>query len=158
MVSMSESRSTFTVPSESTGELYEVTFFISDETVKAHCTCQAGQKLTLCKHVLKCIDENPDIKIALENMWGRDPRTNVIVPNVCSVAAELADYADALDPDWFTVCLDIGHIGLVREYEAPFIKYLGADRLTCVHIHDNDYISDLHTCPFTGKLPWPWQT
>ncbi len=95
------------------------------------------------------------VKIALENMWGRDPRTNVIVPNVCSVAAELADYADALDPDWFTVCLDIGHIGLVREYEAPFIKYLGADRLTCVHIHDNDYISDLHTCPFTGKLPWP---
>ena len=94
------------------------------------------------------------VKIALENMWGRDKRNDIIVPNVCSVAQELADYADSLDPEWFTVCLDIGHIGLVREYEAPFIKTLGARRLTCVHIHDNDYIHDSHTCPFTGKLPW----
>ena len=94
------------------------------------------------------------VKIALENMWGHDPRTGVIVPNVCSVAEELADYVDSLDPEWFTVCLDIGHIGLVREYEAPFIKTLGADRLTCVHIHDNDFVGDLHTCPFTGRLPW----
>ncbi len=94
------------------------------------------------------------VKIALENMWGRDRRNETIVPNVCSVAEELADYADSLDPDWFTVCLDIGHVGLVHEYEAPFIRTLGAKRMTCVHIHDNDYIHDSHTCPFTGKLPW----
>ena len=94
------------------------------------------------------------VKIALENMWGHDRRSETIVPNVCSVAEELADYADSLDPDWFTVCLDIGHVGLVHEYEAPFIRTLGAKRLTCVHIHDNDYIHDSHTCPFTGKLPW----
>ncbi len=94
------------------------------------------------------------VKIAIENMWGRDERSGVIVPNVCSVAEELADYADSLDPQWFTVCLDIGHVGLVHEREAPFIKKLGNERLTCVHIHDNDYVHDLHTCPFTGKLPW----
>ena len=94
------------------------------------------------------------VKIALENMWGYDDRSGVIVPNVCSVAEELADFVDSLDPDWFTVCLDIGHIGLVHEHEAPFIKKLGAERLTCVHIHDNDYIHDSHTCPFTGRLPW----
>ncbi len=94
------------------------------------------------------------VKIALENMWGRDPRMKTIIPNVCSTAQELAEYVDALDPDWFTVCLDIGHIGLVREYEVPFIHALGAKRLTCVHIHDNNYLDDQHTCPFTGKLPW----
>ena len=94
------------------------------------------------------------VKIALENMWGRDHRMNTIIPNVCSTAQELAEYADALDPDWFTVCLDIGHIGLVRDYEAPFIRALGPDRLTCVHIHDNNYLEDQHTCPFLGKLPW----
>ena len=94
------------------------------------------------------------VKIALENMWGRDPRSNTIIPNVCSLAEELAEYADALDPEWFTVCLDIGHIGLVREYEAPFIRTLGAKRLTCVHIHDNNYFEDQHTSPFLGKLPW----
>ena len=94
------------------------------------------------------------VKIAVENMWGRDSRSGVIVPNVCSTARELADYVDSLDPEWFTVCLDIGHIGLVHEYEAPFIRELGGRRLTCVHIHDNDYIKDLHICPFWGKLPW----
>lgn len=94
------------------------------------------------------------VKIALENMWGRDPRSNVIVPNVCSVASELADYADSLDPEWFTVCLDIGHVSLVHEYEAPFIRELGGDRLTCVHIHDNDNVHDSHICPFLGDLPW----
>lgn len=94
------------------------------------------------------------VKIALENMWGRDKRSDVIVPNVCSVASELADYADSLPSEWFTVCLDIGHVGLVHEYEAPFIKELGGERLTCVHIHDNDNIHDLHICPFLGDLPW----
>ena len=94
------------------------------------------------------------VKIALENMWGRDPRMKTIIPNVCSTASELAEYVDSLDPDWFTVCLDIGHIGLIREYEAPFIHALGAERLTCVHIHDNNYLEDQHTSPFMGKLPW----
>ncbi len=94
------------------------------------------------------------VKIALENMWGRDPRRGVICKNVCSDAAGLADYVDALPEEFFTICLDIGHIGLVGDYEAPTIEALGADRLTCVHIHDNDYIHDSHVCPFTMKLPW----
>lgn len=94
------------------------------------------------------------VKIALENMWGRDSRRGYIVPNVCSVASELSEYCDALDPEWFTVCLDIGHVGLVGEYEAPFIKELGHERLTCLHIHDNDYVHDSHVCPTTMKLPW----
>ena len=114
---------------------------------------QKGNNLKMYSELLPAA-KRAGVKIALENMWGHDPRTGVIVANVCSTASELADYADSLDPEWFTVCLDIGHVGLVREYEAPFIKTLGADRLTCVHIHDNDFVSDLHTCPFTGRLPW----
>ena len=56
---------TFEVVSESTGEIYNVTFISDGETVKASCSCPAGQKLTLCKHVLKCIDEHNDIRYAL---------------------------------------------------------------------------------------------
>lgn len=95
-----------------------------------------------------------NVKIALENMWGRDKRRGVIVPNVCSVAEELADYYDSLDPEWFTMCLDIGHIGLVGEYEYDYIKALGGKRLTCLHVHDNDYVHDSHTAPFMMNLPW----
>lgn len=95
-----------------------------------------------------------NVKIALENMWGRDKRRGGIIPNVCSVADELVDYCDSLDPEWFTVCLDIGHIGLVGEYEDAFIRSLGGYRLTCLHVHDNDYVHDSHTAPFMMKLPW----
>lgn len=94
------------------------------------------------------------VKIALENMWGRDSRRNAIAPNVCSVAKELAEYYDALDPNRFTVCLDLGHVGLVGEYEDAFIRELGGKRLTCLHVHDNDYIHDSHRAPFTMDLPW----
>ena len=55
----------FEAVSENTGEIYTVTFVSNGETVKARCTCPAGDKKALCKHVLKCIDENSDIRYAL---------------------------------------------------------------------------------------------
>ena len=94
------------------------------------------------------------VRIALENMWGRDNRRNVICKNVCSDAESLAEYFDALDPDLFSVCLDLGHIGLVGDYEVGTIKKLGAKRLKCLHVHDTDYRNDLHTLPWCGRLPW----
>ena len=103
---------------------------------------------------LEPVARRAGVKIALENMWGWDTRRNIICKNVCSDAKGLAEYYDALDPDVFTVCLDIGHIGLVGDYEAPTIRKLGAKRLTCLHVHDTDYRNDLHTLPFCGRLPW----
>ena len=105
-------------------------------------------------HALQEDAARAGVRIAVENMWGFDQRRGVITKNVCSDAAALAEYADALDPAYFTVCLDIGHVGLVGEYEADTIRALGAERLTCVHIHDTDYRNDLHTVPFAGRLPW----
>ncbi len=103
---------------------------------------------------LQPVAQNAGVKIALENMWGRDSRRNIICKNVCSDAEGLAEYHDALDPECFTVCLDIGHVGLVGDYEAQTIRKLGAKRLTCLHVHDTDYRNDLHTLPFCGRLPW----
>ena len=105
-------------------------------------------------HELEPVARKAGVKIALENMWGWDNRRNIICKNVCSDAKGLAEYYDALDPDVFTVCLDIGHIGLVGDYEAPTIRSLGAKRLTCLHVHDTDYRNDLHTLPYCGRLPW----
>ena len=105
-------------------------------------------------HALQPAAERAGVKIALENMWGRDDRRNVITKNVCSDAQSLAEYYDALDPERFTVCLDLGHVGLVGDYEAETIRRLGAKRLGCLHVHDTDYRSDLHTLPYCGRLPW----
>ena len=93
-------------------------------------------------------------KIALENMWGFDSAQNKIVPNVCSFGRELADFFDALDPEYFTVCLDVGHCGLVGQTAEAAIFELGGQRLCALHVHDNDNVRDLHTIPYQGKINW----
>jgi len=97
------------------------------------------------------------IKIALENMWGRDSRRNYIVPNVCSFARDLCEYYDELDDsNAFTVCLDLGHCGLVGEEPDEAIRILGHDRLGALHIHDNNYVQDNHTVPYDYGMKMNW--
>ena len=97
------------------------------------------------------------VKVALENMWGRDGRRNYIVANVCSWAKDLCDYYDALDnPEAFTVCLDLGHCGLIGEEPDEAIRILGRDRLGALHVHDNDYVSDAHTMPYDYGMKMNW--
>ena len=93
------------------------------------------------------------VKIALENMWGHG-ENNTIVPNVCSLPEEFADYVDSLDPNYFLACLDLGHAGLVGETAEHMIRVLGHNRLKALHIHDNDHLSDMHTLPFLQKMNW----
>lgn len=94
------------------------------------------------------------VKIALENMWGRDSETRRICPNICSVAEDFNRYTDALDPEVFTACLDLGHCGLVGETAAEMIKDMGGERITALHIHDNDNLSDKHTIPYLCAMNW----
>ena len=98
------------------------------------------------------------IRIALENMWGRDSRRDYIVPNVCSLADELAEYYDGLAaPDVYTVCLDLGHCGLVGEEPYDAIRTLGKDRLGALHVHDNNYRQDNHTLPYDYGMKMDWE-
>ena len=97
------------------------------------------------------------VKIALENMWGRDTRRNYIIPNVCSFARDLCEYYDELDDaDAFTVCLDLGHCGLIGEEPYDAIRILGHDRLGALHVHDNNYIQDNHTIPYDYGMRMNW--
>ncbi|HRT82767.1 MAG TPA: sugar phosphate isomerase/epimerase family protein [Oscillospiraceae bacterium] len=89
------------------------------------------------------------IKIALENMFGSNPHNGHLISNVCSTGKEFAEYMDALDPEYFVACLDLGHAGLVGDSAQDMIRALGHDRLKSLHVHDNNYLSDLHTLPFT---------
>lgn len=95
------------------------------------------------------------ITVAVENMWGRHrDRADMIVPNVCSTAEEMCDYIDSLDSPYVTACLDLGHAGLVGERADAMIRTLG-ERLGALHIHDNDFLEDLHTFPYFGKMNFP---
>ncbi len=95
-----------------------------------------------------------NVLVALENMFGSNQNNFQIIPNVCSTGKEFAEYIDALDPRYFTACLDIGHAGLVGETAENMVRTLGHDRLKALHVHDNNHLHDLHTLPFTQSLNW----
>ncbi len=95
-----------------------------------------------------------NVQVALENMFGTNPNNTQIIPNVCSTGREFSEFIDALDPRYFTACLDVGHAGLVGETAQNMIRTLGHDRLKALHIHDNNHLRDLHTLPFTQSLNW----
>lgn len=92
------------------------------------------------------------VKIAIENMWGRHKDCDKrIVKNVCSDAVEMIRYVDGMADEGVIACLDVGHAGLVGESADEMALALGS-RLGSLHIHDNDFINDLHTLPFTSSM------
>jgi sugar phosphate isomerase/epimerase len=96
-----------------------------------------------------------DVKICIENMWQNHPVSRHICDDVCADPHELATYYDTLnDPDHFTVCLDIGHVALCGREPEDAIRILGHDRLGALHVHDVDYVSDLHQLPGMSKINW----
>lgn len=109
--------------------------------------------LSLFRRLQPCC-ESLGLKVALENMWGRDEAGTRIIPNVCSTSESLIEYLDELDSRYFTVCLDLGHCGLVGEDAADMIRTLGKQRLLSLHVHDNNFREDTHTVPFLGQMNW----
>lgn len=94
------------------------------------------------------------IRIAIENTGQMDKLRGVIVDSVCGDVREQIDYLDTLGDDCFVACLDLGHCGLLGHDTADSIRALGADRLACIHVHDNNFREDNHTAPFCGKIEW----
>ena len=99
--------------------------------------------------------KNNGLKIAIENMWQRHPVNKQIVDDICADPYELARMYDTLnDPEAFTVCLDLGHVALCRREPDDAIRILGHERLGALHVHDVDYVDDLHTLPGVEKIKW----
>lgn len=102
---------------------------------------------------LKSYCEEYGIKIAVENMW-QMTKGGTINHSTCSKPSEFIKYVDSLDKRWFTACLDIGHAQLVREDPADFIRTLGKERLTALHVHDVSENEDSHTLPLYRNVDW----
>ena len=106
-------------------------------------------------HALAPLARTNKVKIAIENMWDRHPVTGRICDHVCADPHELVRYYDELsDPEVFTICLDIGHVALCGREPEDAVRIIGGERLGCIHAHDVDYISDLHTLPGACKIKW----
>ena len=99
--------------------------------------------------------KNAGVKIGIENMWQQHPVTGRIVDDIGADPHELVRYYDTLnDPDAFTVCLDTGHVALSGREAEDSVRVIGHDRLGALHVHDVDYVDDLHTLPGFGKMNW----
>ena len=95
------------------------------------------------------------VKISIENMWQINPISRHIVDDVCADPHELVAYYDTLDDaDAFTICLDIGHVALCNREPEDAVRIIGHDRLGSLHVHDVDYLSDLHTIPGASRVNW----
>ncbi len=93
------------------------------------------------------------MKIALENMWNRKKGAKYVNKAACSHHKDFLKHLSLLDERYFTACLDIGHAEM-KGLKTSAVKIINtlADRLTNLHIHDNDLCGDLHQLPFTGKI------
>ena len=62
------------------------------------------------------------------------------------------DYAD-----WFKICMDTGHTHKATRFGNPevgeTIRLLGKN-IACLHMHDNDRLTDQHKIPFTCTIDW----
>ena len=98
--------------------------------------------------------EEYGIRVCTENMFQGDMYI-LNVHSTCSRPAEMIRYCDEINHPLFGCCLDIGHTSLVREDASNFIRALGKERLTCLHVHDVDDAHDRHTTPyFGGAIAW----
>ena len=97
------------------------------------------------------------VKIATENMWNwtRENGLDQAASAACSHHDDFVAHLDAVNDEFFTACLDIGHAEMKGlETSAPeMIRAIGK-RLGALHLHDNDRWHDLHQIPFAGSIDW----
>ena len=101
------------------------------------------------------------VKICLENIprW----KNGYIINGCCTDVDEACYYVDALNEEAgeeiFGFCFDVGHANVTGRDIKHDLKVL-ADRVTVLHIHDNDRNQDLHLIPYTAvrdyKLTLDW--
>ncbi len=102
----------------------------------------------------------PDLKkygvvCCLENMFSG--YRGKVVEAICSDFDEANAYIDHLNAvageKLFGFCLDVGHATLLGKDIAKVIRTLG-DRITVLHVHDNDGMRDEHLFPYMGVTNW----
>ena len=119
--------------------------------------------LAIYRRLIPIIKKYNGVKICLENIFTRRP--GVILDGRLSIVDDACRMIDILNAeaqgDYFGFCLDVGHANLTRKNIKEFIKSLG-DRLTILHIHDNNGADDMHMIPYsylatTNSTVCDWQ-
>ena len=140
---------------ELTAKAIEVSGILGAKCCVIHpnCFCSVEQNKKFYTR-LEPYAKDAGIKIALENMFARDPQTKELMPEACTPHDNFKAHLDVLDERYFGACVDIGHAQLknMRTDAATMIKVLGK-RVIALHVHDNDCGQyDRHQLPFTMNV------
>lgn len=98
--------------------------------------------------------KNTNVTVCLENLFARYDKISYSA-GACGNPYETAELIDKLNSEagkeCFGLCLDTGHLNLLRIDCRAYIPVLG-NRIKALHIHDNDGITDQHKAPYTGDF------
>jgi sugar phosphate isomerase/epimerase len=80
----------------------------------------------------------------------------IVLENVLGIrdVTLMLEAIDSLPEKNTGICFDNGH-ALLNGVEKEIIEER-ANRVVCVHLHDNDMIADRHRLPFQGKADWDY--
>ncbi|MBQ8552423.1 MAG: sugar phosphate isomerase/epimerase [Clostridia bacterium] len=116
----------------------------------------------LVVHPFRCKDFAKENAVNLEMYRKMMPAAKKYGVIICLENSYADMYADSILIDklneeagakCFGYCLDIGHANCGGGEFYKYITILG-DRLTCLHIHDNDGANDSHMIPYTQTRGW----
>ncbi len=91
---------------------------------------------------LEPLCEKFGIRIAVENASG------------ATSIDKINRFCEALSPEHFVVCLDIGHAQVSELAPCEFARKISSERLQALHVHDNCGTKDDHTLPYLGVVDW----
>ena len=98
-----------------------------------------------------------NVTVCLENLFIRRNGNNLIMDGCCSDPLQAVQLIDTLNDiagkEIFGLCLDTGHLNLLRRDPRVYINTLGK-RIKATHLNDNDGINDMHKAPFSGDVDW----
>ena len=93
------------------------------------------------------------IKIAVETLFERDTK-RMRFRSRFATPEEFNSFVGSLDPEYFTGCIDIGHVSLTYRDAEDFITRVDPRLVGALHVQDGDYRDDRHTLPFIGDFNW----
>lgn len=97
--------------------------------------------------------EKAGIKIAIENLFLTDKKRGRFASRF-GTPETLNALIEKVDSPYAVACIDVAHAELTGTDADKFIRKVKPGYLQALHIHDNDYITDKHLLPYSGKFNW----
>ncbi len=112
----------------------------------------------LYESLIPALQKAEHVTVCLENLFCRYDKLGAgFRDGNCSDPHEAVELIDSLnraaEKTCFGLCLDTGHLNLLRRNFRTYIPILGK-RIVALHIHDNSQDNDRHLAPYTGNICW----